>query len=97
MKSIYDVIVSPIITEKNTVAKEQFNEIVFVVNKSTNKKEIKEAVEKIFKVTVTDVRTLNMPGKIRTIRGVNKGLRSGYKKAVIRLKQGDKIEFFQGV
>lgn len=97
MKSLYDVIKSPIVTEKNTIAKEKSNEIAFVVSKRTNKKEIKQAVEKIFKVTVKEVRTLNMPGKIRTIRGVNKGLRSGYKKALIRLKQGDKIEFFQGV
>jgi|YelNatPaOPRAMG01_1025707.scaffolds.fasta_scaffold04235_27 LSU ribosomal protein L23P len=97
MKSIYDVVISPIITEKSTIAKEESNEIEFVVNKMANKKEIKEAVEKIFKVTVLDVRTMNMPGKIKTIRGIHRGLRSGYKKAVIRLKQNDKIEFFQGV
>ncbi|MGB9735226.1 MAG: 50S ribosomal protein L23 [bacterium] len=97
MKSIYDVIIEPIITEKSTIAKEKSNEIEFVVNRIANKKEIKEAVEKIFKVTVLGVRTINMPGKMRTIRGIHKGLRSGYKKAIIRLKQGDKIEFFQGV
>jgi large subunit ribosomal protein L23 len=97
MKSMYDVIVSPIITEKSTAAKEKSNEIEFVVNKVSNKKEIKEAVEKIFKVTVLDVRTINMPGKIKTVRGSHRGLRSGYKKAVIKLKQNDKIEFFQGV
>lgn len=97
MKSMYDVIISPIITEKNTAAKEQFNEIACVVSKTANKKEIKEAVEKIFKVKVTNVRTMNMPGKVKAVRSVHRGLRSGYKKAVVRLKQGDKIEFFQGV
>lgn len=97
MKSIYDVIISPIITEKSTLAKERANEIEFVVNKVANKKEIKEAVEKIFKVTVLSVRTINMPGKMKTIRGIHRGLRSGYKKAIIKLKQSDKIEFFQGV
>ncbi len=97
MKSMYDVIVSPIITEKSTAAKEKSNEIEFIVNKVSNKKEIKEAVQKIFKVTVLSVRTTNMPGKMKTVRGAHRGLRSGYKKAVIKLKQNDKIEFFQGV
>lgn len=96
MKSMYDVIVSPILTEKSTAAKERLNEITFVVNKIANRKEIKQAVEKIFKVTVKDIRTLSMPGKVKTVRG-HKGMRSGYKKAIIRLKRGDKIEFFQGV
>ncbi len=97
MRSIYDVIASPIITEKSTLAKEKSNEVEFAVNKTANKKEIKEAVEKLFKVTVLGVRTLNMPGKMKTIRGRSRGLRRGYKKAVIQLKQNDKIEFFQGV
>ncbi len=97
MKSIYDVIISPIITEKNTAAKEQLNEVACVVSKTANKKEIKEAMEKIFKVKVTDVRTMNMPGKVKAVRSAHRGLRRGYKKAIVRLKQGDKIEFFQGV
>ncbi len=96
MKTIYEVIVSPIITEKATAAKEHFNEVSFVVDKRANKKEIKDAIEKIFKVKVMDVKTVNMPGKVKRVR-LFQGLRSGYKKALVRLKQGNKIEFFQGV
>ncbi len=97
MKSVYDVILSPIITEKNTAAKERLNEIACTVSKTANKKEIKDAVEKIFKVKVMNVRTMNMPGKVKAVRSVHRGLRSGYKKAIVRLKPGDKIEFFEGV
>jgi len=94
--NLSDVIKRPLITEKSTLLKEAANTVLFVVDSRANKNEVADAVEKSFKVKVVDVRTINMPGKTKR-RGRTVGLRPGWKKAIVTLKEGDKIEFFEGV
>ena len=96
MKSTKNVIRKPIITEKATEMKETENKYVFEVEKGSNKLEIKQAVEELFNVTVTDVHTYITHGKVRS-RGRFRGSRPDWKRAVVRLKDGDSIEFFEGV
>jgi large subunit ribosomal protein L23 len=94
--NLSDVIKRPLITEKSTLLKGVANTVLFAVDSSANKKEVKDAVEKSFKVKVVDVRTMNVAGKTKR-RGRTFGLRPGWKKAIVTLKEGDKIEFFEGV
>lgn len=96
MRSQYEVIKRPIISEKSTIQNEMLLTYVFEVAPSANKQEIREAVEKLFKVKVDSVRTMVVHGKHkRTGRFVAK--RTNWKKALVVLKEGQKIEFFQGV
>ena len=94
--NLTDVIKRPLITEKATLMKGTSNAVLFAVDTRANKKEVREAVEKMFKVKVVDVRTMIVAGKVKR-RGRTVGLRPGWKKAVVTLKEGDKIEFFEGV
>jgi large subunit ribosomal protein L23 len=94
--NISDVIKKPLITEKSTLLKGVANTVLFAVDFHANTKEVREAVEKNFKVKVVDVRTMNVAGKKKR-RGRIVGLRPGWKKAIVTLKEGDKIEFFEGV
>ena len=94
--NLSDVIKRPLITEKATSLKAMSNAVLFAVDRRANKKEVREAVEKMFKVKVEDVRTMNVAGKVKR-RGRTVGLRPVWKKAVVVLKAGDKIEFFEGV
>jgi len=94
--NITEVLKRPLITEKATLMKEIVNAVSFAVDSRANKKQIQEAVEKLFKVKVVDVKTMNVPGKTKR-RGRTVGRRPGWKKAVVMLKPGDKIEFFEGV
>jgi len=96
MKNLYEVIRRPIITEKGTLQKELANKVTFEVNSGANKKEIRDAVEKIFKVQVVKVQTLNQRGKIKRV-GRNQGKRRDWKKAIVTLKPDNQIEFFEGV
>jgi large subunit ribosomal protein L23 len=91
-----EVLKRPLITEKATLMKEIKNAVAFEVDRRATKNQIQDAVEKLFKVKVVDVKTMNIPGKPKR-RGMVKGRRPGWKKAVITLKAGDKIEFFEGV
>jgi large subunit ribosomal protein L23 len=91
-----NMILSPLITEKGTAAGEKANQVVFRVRPGASKDAIREAIESMFKVTVTKVRTLKVLGKKRR-RGRIVGARSDWKKAYVTLKQGDRIEFFEGV
>jgi large subunit ribosomal protein L23 len=91
-----DVLKRPLITEKATFLKGSTNSVSFEVDRRAKKKQIQEAVEKLFKVKVTDVRTMNVSGKVKR-RGRTVGLRPGWKKAIVTLKAGEKIEFFEGV
>jgi large subunit ribosomal protein L23 len=91
-----DVLKRPLITEKATLLKSMTNAVSFEVDRRAKKKQIQEAVEKLFKVKVVDVRTMNVSGKVKR-RGRTVGLRPGWKKAVVTLKPGEKIEFFEGV
>jgi large subunit ribosomal protein L23 len=90
------VIVSPVVTEKGTMAGEKANQVVFRVRPAASKDLIRKAVEELFKVTVLKVRTSNFMGKERR-RGAIRGRKSDWKKAYVTLKAGDRIEFFEGV
>ena len=96
MEEPYKMIRRPLITEKSTIQKEMNNQLAFEVDRRANKIEIKKAVERIFKVQVDDVRTMNYQGKKKRL-GRNEGRRRHWKKAVVTLKPGQKIEFFEGV
>ena len=90
-----DTIISPRITEKATSLSE-YNKIVFKVHNDASKKSIKKSVEKIFKVNVIKVNTVNQKGKTKFIRG-KKANKSGYKKAIITLKKGQSIDLSTGI
>ena len=93
--NILDTIISPNITEKATSLSE-FNKIVFKVNKNANKNSIKKNIEKIFKVNVVKVNTINLKGKTKFVRG-KKSTKSGYKKAIVTLKKGQMIDLSTGI
>ena len=95
MNSLYNTIVSPVITEKATKISEN-NQFVFKVKISSNKKEIKEAIEKLFKVKVKSIKTLKIKGKNKVFKGT-KGKRSDYKKAVICLNKGENLDYSGGI
>ena len=90
MKSHYQIIRRPVITEKGLAVKETHGTLVFQVAPTATKTEIKEAVQAIFKVKVDSVRTANFPGKERR-RGRFAGYRPDWKKAYVRLKSGEKM------
>jgi len=90
MKSAYQILRRPVITEKGLAIKEHENTLVFQVAKQATKTEIKEAVQTIFKVKVDSVRTANYPGKQRR-RGRFAVYRPDWKKAYVRLKAGEKM------
>ena len=96
MEDAYKIIRRPLITEKSTLQKELHNQLAFEVDRRANKIEIKKAVEKIFKVRVRDVRTMNYQGKRKRL-GRTEGRRPHWKKAIVTLQPGEKIEFFEGV
>jgi large subunit ribosomal protein L23 len=96
MKSLDQLILAPLVTEKGTMVGEKSHQVVFKVRAEASKEKIREAVESLFKVTVIKVRTLNMLGKTRQ-RGRIVGRRPDWKKAYVTLKEGDHIEFFEGV
>lgn len=88
-----EVLIRPIITERATTLKERFNKVVFEVAKEANKHQVKDAVEALYGVSVTDVRTMIVHGKKKR-RGLSIGKRPNWKKATVTLKQGDNIDFF---
>ena len=96
MKNIYDVLKRPLLTEKGTAMKEKENKVLFKVSNDANKIEIKKAVEGIFKVKVDRVATMNCYGKKKRM-GKHAGKRSDWKKAIVTLKQGEKLDFIEGV
>lgn len=96
MRIPHDIIIKPIITEKSM---EEMSErkYTFIVDKKSNKTEIKQAIETIFGVKVEKVNTLNMLGKIKK-QGYTSGRRPSWKKAIVKLAEGSKtIEFFEGM
>jgi large subunit ribosomal protein L23 len=96
MKDLHHVIASPLITEKGTLVNEQGNQVVFRVRPEANKVEIRRAVERLFKVKVEKVRTINYLGKFRRV-GRSFGQRAGWKKAYVTLAEGQRIDFFESV
>ena len=90
MSSSFEVILRPIITEKGLTLKEDGNTLCFEVINSASKRQIQDAVERIFKVKVDHVHTMNVPGKMRR-RGRFSGYRPDWKKAYVRLREGEKM------
>ena len=85
----------PHLTEKTVRQKEELNQVTFLVEPNANKVEIRKTIEKMFKVSVLNVRTLKIRGKVKRM-GRFMGRRPDWKKAVITLKEGDRIEYFEG-
>ena len=96
MRPYSKVIIRPLLTEKNAALKENQNRVVFEVATDANKIEIKKAVEEAFQVSVKSVNVLNVRGKLKRL-GRNMGRRRDWKKAIVTLKEGSTIEFFEGV
>ena len=97
MKDPYKIVIRPVITEKSTWLKEKNREVCFEVDPRANKKEIKKAAEQLFKIKVERVRIQNKRGKKRRV-GRNEGRKKDWKKAYIKLKEGEKmIEYFEAV
>lgn len=94
MKTQY-VLRRPLITEKSTAGQAAANQYTFEVDQKANKHDIRDAVETIFKVHVTAVRTSNVHGKRKRV-GKSVGMTSAWKKAIVTLKQGDRIEVLEG-
>jgi len=92
---LYEVLHRPLITEKNTALQAQ-GKYAFEVAGEANKEQIKQAVEKAFNVSVTRVNVMTVPGKGRRLRG-RQVMSPSWKKAIVTLKPGDKIELFEGV
>jgi large subunit ribosomal protein L23 len=95
MSEVHDIIISPLVTEKSTIQREGQNQYSFKVDKRANKIEIKDAVQRLFKVKVREVRTVTVRGKVKRL-GRRFGKRPDWKKAIVTVKEGDRIEFFEG-
>jgi len=93
---VHDVIMRPLVTEKSTLGREERNEVAFAVDPRASKHDVRRAVEELFSVQVADVRTMRMPRKTRRV-GRFMGNRPEWKKAIVRLAEGQSIEFFEGV
>jgi len=92
----YDIIRGPVVTEKTTLQKELNNQVTFKVDKRANRIEIKNAVENNFNAKVQKVRTVQVKGKVKQ-RGRIIGKRPDWKKAIVTLMPGQRIDFFEGV
>ncbi len=92
----HEIIKRPLITEKTSIQKELFNQISFEVDRRANRIEIKKAVESIFGVRVAGVKTMQITGKAKR-RGRIVGKRRDWKKAIVKLMPGERIDFFEGV
>ncbi|NJP05769.1 MAG: 50S ribosomal protein L23 [Chloroflexaceae bacterium] len=90
----YQVIIRPLITEKNTFLRDYYGQYIFEVDRMATKPQIKAAVEHIFNVTVLHVKTMNIRGKQKR-RGREYGYARDWKKAVVTLAEGDKIDLFE--
>lgn len=92
----YDIIRRPINTEKTNLQKETDNQITFEVARDANRVDIKNAIEKIFNTKVQAVKTMQVKGKVKQ-RGRIVGKRRNWKKAIVKLMPGQRIDFFEGV
>lgn len=92
MKNIYDTIRCPLITEKGAIQQTDTNKYHFKVDVRCNKNDVKDAVERIYNVSVTNVHTLNVKGKNKRV-GRHEGKTAGWKKAIVTVKNGDTIDF----
>ena len=92
--SDFDVIIEPLITEKSMSASQEHNKFTFVVKSTANKTQIKNAIHKIYNVNVTAVNLVNVPAKVTTRGSRYKGTISGFKKAIVTVKDGETINLF---
>ena len=95
-----NILIKPIITEKSEMLSEEHNQYTFLVNKKSNKVEIKKAVEEMYNVAVDSVNTMILPGKKKvryTKAGMQKGGTPAYKKAIVRLAEGEEIDFYADI
>lgn len=92
----HEVIIRPLITEKTSIQKELNNQLSFEVDRRANRIEIKQAIESIFNVRVAAVKTMQVTGKTKQ-RGRITGKRRDWKKAIVKLLPGERIDFFEGV
>lgn len=98
MKSDQSILIKPLLTEKMLMMQEDARKYAFRVSSQANKIEIKKAVEEKFDVLVDEVRTVNVKGKSKSMnirRGITRGKRSDWKKAIVTLREGYSIDFFQ--
>ena len=95
MPSLHQTDIKPLITEKSSAAYQMRKEYAFVVSPDANKHQIRDALEKLFGVTVTSVRTMQMR-RHEVVRGRTRGTTARWKKAVVTLKDGDSIAVFEG-
>ncbi len=93
--SQYDIIKRPLVTEKSNIQKETDNQLTFEVDRRANRIEIRRAIEQIFNVKVASVRTMQVTGKVKR-RGRTLGKRRDWKKAIVTLRPGERIDFFEG-
>lgn len=96
MKDARQIILRPIVTEKSTVLRDTCNQYIFRVLPGATKIQIASAIEELFEVRVTKVRTIRMQGKMKRL-GRNIGRRPSWKKAIVTLAEGDSVDFFEGV
>jgi len=94
VKNICDIIKKPCLTEKGMLLQEKVNQVVLKVDPRANKIEIKEAAEKLFNVKIAKVRTANMHGKTKRV-GKHMGMTNDWKKAIVSLKDGEKMDFLE--
>ncbi len=91
----YDTIIRPLVTEKTTMQKDDYNQYSFEISPKANRVDVRKAIEAIFDVNVKGVSIMNVKGKVKQ-RGRIVGKRKNWKKAVVALNAGDRIEFFEG-
>ena len=95
-----EILIKPILTEKMTIQGDKLNRYGFIVDRRANKLQVKEAVEQMYNVIVVDVNTINYRGKTKsryTKAGMIVGRTNHYKKAIVTLKNGDKIDFYSNI
>ena len=92
----HEIIKRPLVTEKTSIQKELYNQVSFEVDRRANRIEIKRAIETIFNVRVASVKTMQITGKTKR-RGRIIGKRRDWKKAIVKLMPGERIDFFEGV
>jgi large subunit ribosomal protein L23 len=96
MRSVHSVVIAPVVTERSAQLQETERTYTFIVAKDANKLQIREAVQALFGVRVESVRTANYQGKWRRV-GRSVGRRAAYKKAMVRLAEGDEIDVYEGI
>ena len=95
-----NILIKPIVTEKITAQGEKFNRYGFIVEKTANKLQIRDAIEELYEVKVVDVNTMRYGGKLKsrfTRSGVTKGKTNSYKKAVVTVAEGEVIDFYSNI